>query len=915
MPHARWARLEDLFAQAVERSGSARAEYLRDACGDDTELLIELETLLRAHDESGPMDAGPVPRPVEAMTLPRASLDPGTCLGAWRISELLGRGGTGEVYAAARIDESFAQRAALKLLRADAVGQLARFHAERRILAKLEHAGIARLLDGGVAPDGRPYTVIEFVQGVSLHAYCMAQKSSLRERLDLFLQVCDAVAFAHRNLVIHRDLKSANTLVDAHGTVKLLDFGIAKLLDANAADLDADMTLAPFTPDYAAPEQLSGQQITTATDIYSLGVLLFELLTDARPLQIAGQRSLLALQLAHERAPTVPSQIAQANAAAPIQARALRGDLDAIIAKCLRKEPAHRYATVNELAVDLHRHLRHQPVQARSGARSYMLGRFVRRHWLALGATAILIVTLGGAALYAQQARQRTELALQRADAVRGFLIALFQQNDPDSGNSRSLSARDLVDIGAGWIATGFNDDSDTRIELLGVSGKLYQSLGEVQKSGDFFAQRLALAEQVYPATDPRLIEAQLDRADQALADEQFGLAEALLEKALSSTQAATFALFGFKATPKPEMLALRMNALLALGRLESARSNQAGAISWADRAIALGLSQHAISARESSRAYADRGGYIFKSGRIADAEAPLRAALARLESLSETAKIDATDQADLRARLDVRERLGMVLTSLGRFDEALPLLRANVASIRALLGDKHPALADAVHQLASALRQSGDYKAALPTFEEAYRLYEQNYGASHSYVATALTGLGQTLIALGLHAQAIAALTRAHQIYLESLGASHLYTAIAEVAVAEAKLKAGQLTEAEAGFRAALNTFSGIADGQHIYAEAARLGLGKTLVQTRQYAKAESALRQAHTRLLAEFGATDRRAMDAALTLVECLSKMGRLPAARALLDDLERAASGSKSKPELRARVLAARLQLDGQ
>ncbi len=193
--------------------------------------------------------------------------------------------------------------------------------------------------------------------------------------------------------------------------------------------------------------------------------------------------------------------------------------------------------------------------------------------------------------------------------------------------------------------------------------------------------------------------------------------------------------------------------------------------------------------------------------------------------------------------------------------------------------------------------------------------MYEQNYGASHSYVATALTGLGQTLIALGLHAQAIAALTRAHQIYLESLGASHLYTAIAEVAVAEAKLKAGQLTEAEAGFRAALKTFSGIADGQHIYAEAARLGLGKTLVQTRQYAKAESALRQAHTRLLAEFGATDRRAMDAALTLVECLSKMGRLPAARALLDDLERAASGSKSKPELLARVLAARLQLDGQ
>ena len=228
----RWTRLEQLFADALALPIAARSAFLQRSCGDDSELRGEIQELLRAHAAPGVLDNAP--NAADAVA-PLPSLAAGACLGHWRIEKLIGRGGMGEVYLTTRADAAFEQRAALKLLRYEAAGEMQRFHAERRILAKLEHPGIARLLDGGMATDGRPYTVMEYVEGQSLTDYCCERRSSLPERLALFTQVCDAVAFAHRNLVIHRDLKPDNIVVNAQGEIKLLDFGIAKLLDAAAA--------------------------------------------------------------------------------------------------------------------------------------------------------------------------------------------------------------------------------------------------------------------------------------------------------------------------------------------------------------------------------------------------------------------------------------------------------------------------------------------------------------------------------------------------------------------------------------------------------------------------------------------------------------------------------------------------------
>lgn len=872
MNKERWQQIDQVFADALDQPVGLRKTFLDVACGADLDLRTEIDELLRAHETRGVLDGSSAPG---ASSPPIASLSPGTQVGHWRIDKLIGRGGMGEVYLAHRADAAFEQHAALKLLRYEAVGQLDRFHVERQILARLEHPGIARLLDGGTTADGRPYTVMEYVEGCSLTAYCDEQSLSLRERLALFGLVCDAVAFAHRSLVVHRDLKPDNILVDTSGAVKLLDFGIAKLIDVAASPCDDDHTVAPFTPDYAAPEQVNGQAVTTATDIYALGVLLFELLTGERPVHARGLPSNQALHLMLDRAAPVPSKVVSRNGNTYSPARLVRGDLDAIVAKCLRKEPGHRYETVIGLKLDIERHLRNQPVQARTGARTYVARRFFRRHWLVTTGVVALMVCMAAAAIYAEVARRHTELALRRADAVRNFVIDLFQQNDPEAANSRTMSARELVDIGVRRIEAGFRDDAQTRIELLGVSGNLYRSLGEFSRANDLLKRRLDQATLAFASDDPRRIEAQLDMATVEISAQRYDVAESLLTSALGNTTEL-----------QDDFLVLRLRILRELGMLEGERDHNDLAIRWVDQAIALRKRLPNTTNVELAELLSDRAEYVFHSGRIADAEQPLRAAMAQL---------DPWNVDDSRTLVSVRADLGTVLTSLGRFDEAIPLLRENADFTRRFFGDHHPDLAPALHHLASALRQSGDEEAAIPLFRESLALYEDNFGENHNYVAVALTGLGQSLAAAGRHEEAIAALVRAQAIYAKTLGPLHTHTVTATIALANARYSAGDTEGAERGFRAALAAFEKIGDGTHIYAEAARLGLGKTLSDRGRFPEAVQALSQAKGRFEKEFGADDRRTIEAAAVLVHCLIAQGKLHEARALYDASQQALDAS--------------------
>ena len=443
-------------------------------------MRAEVESFLRAAASVGDFLSQPA-RPVTDDA--DAGLTLGSVLNGWRIAARIGRGGMGEVYEATRAQGDFDQRVAIKVLQHSARGELERFQVERRILARLEHPSIARLLDGGTTPDGRPYMVMEYVEGLPITEYCACIGASLTDRLRLFVQVCEAVAYAHSTLIVHRDLKASNILVTAQGHVKLLDFGIAKLLDSAA---DAAVTRAPLTPACAAPEQLLGQPITTATDTYALGVLLFELMTGAHPWVKSGSPIAQAVRAVVNK----PAPVASSAAETPAAARALRGDLDAIIAKALRDEPNRRYVTADSFKADIERYLDGDPVEAREGARLYRLGRALKRHRGLVAAVLLVLVSLaaglGTATFQARRAGIERDIARRdagREEAVRDGLTRMFRAAISDEGGQKA-TAKNMIDQSAQRVLSEYRDRPRLAGPLVLTLADLYGALEDVEGAG-----------------------------------------------------------------------------------------------------------------------------------------------------------------------------------------------------------------------------------------------------------------------------------------------------------------------------------------------------------------------------------------------------------------------------------------------
>jgi hypothetical protein len=495
---AQWARIEAALDEILALPEAQWPQACARIAGDDAQLLAEINSLLAC---AGGVDTI-LDRPLttEKLVVPKLTgLAAGTRVGAYRVIELIGHGGMGEVYRAERADGQYQQQVALKLIRSELADRPERFQAERQILAQLDHPGIARLLDGGVFNDCLPYMAIELVKGLPITEWCRKHGSDLVARLHLFIAVCDAVSHAHSSLVVHRDIKPGNVLVTEEGNVKLLDFGVAKLLSATPSDATRN---APMTPAYSAPEQLTGGTITTATDVYALGILLFELLCGELPWKSGGMPFGVAVRkILGETVPT-PSRSALESRDPPVPANLLRGDLDAILAKALRKEPEHRYATVNALREDVARVLRHEPVTAREGARLYVIGRFVRRQRvLVASAAAVAIAIVAGVAGVAWQARealqqaQRAELESQKATAVKDFLLDIFKQSSvqsPGGVEARKVTAEQLLEVGATRIKQQLRNQPEAREELMDTLAELNDDLGITDRSAELAADNLA---------------------------------------------------------------------------------------------------------------------------------------------------------------------------------------------------------------------------------------------------------------------------------------------------------------------------------------------------------------------------------------------------------------------------------------
>ncbi|WP_145753246.1 protein kinase domain-containing protein [Nitrospirillum amazonense] len=515
-----WARVDAALDELMDLPAQARPEAIIRLAAGDPQLQRELETLAAELDR----DDTWLDRPAAELVMeadqarPVGGLAPGQRVGAYRIVAMIGRGGMGEVYRAERADGHFQQQVALKLIRHDAIDHIERFQAEREILAQLEHPGITRIYDGGLL-DGQPYMVMELVTGQPITDWCRDHHLGLDDRLKLFLTVCDAVAYAHRTLIVHRDLKPSNILVTPEGQVKLLDFGIAKRIAATA---DAATLQLPLTPSYAAPEQLTGSTISTATDAYALGMLLFELLVGVRPWALDEMPLAVAVRtVLQETAPVLHEVIPPPGIVPPVPAKALAGDLSAIVAKALRKEPTHRYETVEALARDITRMREGHPVSARDGSRFYVVDRFVRRHRWPIAAAAVVLLTLvgglGGVTWQYLRAQEETVLAQKaatRAEAIKSFVVGLFSATDdkfPKDKQRRDVSAETLLTLGLKRVERDFAQDPGLALELYGITSDLYQALDDPEGRADVAEKKADLARKAFGETHPMALEALLD--------------------------------------------------------------------------------------------------------------------------------------------------------------------------------------------------------------------------------------------------------------------------------------------------------------------------------------------------------------------------------------------------------------------
>ncbi len=484
-------KAREIFQAALEKTPEERAAFLRAACADDAALHGEVDSLLASNASAGDfLDAVRFPAlPWDDAAAP-AEAGPLRRIGPYVIVREIGRGGMGSVYLAERSDREYRGQVALKLVKRgmDTEFILNRFRAERQILASLSHPNIARLLDGGTTDDGLPYFVMEFIDGRILTDDCDSRGLGLRERIDLFRTVCAAVQYAHGNLVVHRDIKPSNLMVTADGTVKLLDFGLAKLLDPRKSGESFYQTMAGvgiFTPEYASPEQVQSLPVTTSTDVFSLGVILYELLSGAHPFRRADSKPADIMTAILEAEPLPPSAAASARSDVP-RARALKGDLDTIVLTALRKEPERRYATVEKLSADLSRYLSGLPVSARSDTLVYRAGKFVRRHRLGVAAGLLvalsLVAGLSVALWEARVARKNEALAIERFDDVRKLARkVLFDLHDKIKPLPGSTPAREELVKTALEYLNGLAAQASTDRELLRELATAYVRVGDVQ--------------------------------------------------------------------------------------------------------------------------------------------------------------------------------------------------------------------------------------------------------------------------------------------------------------------------------------------------------------------------------------------------------------------------------------------------
>ena len=823
----RWQEVKAVLENALERTETERTAFLDAACEGDDEMRREVESLLASDAEIGDFIETPIFRIHREEPEPLAE---GQRLGSYRIVREIGRGGMGSVYLAERADEEFEQRVALKVVRRgmDTEEIVRRFRSERQILAHLDHPNIAKLFDGGTTEDGRPFFVMEHVEGLPIDQYCDDRKLPTRERLELFRSVCSAVHFAHQNLVVHRDLKPHNILVTPDGIPKLLDFGIAKLLDPSQEILALTRAdLRPMTPEYASPEQVRGEAITTASDVYALGVLLYVLLTGHSPYRPATRDAQSLAKAICETNPLRPSsavgrvgEVKRSDGTKSeltpesvsrvrdgeerLLRRRLAGDLDNIVLRAMQKDPARRYSSVDQLSNDISRHLQGLPVIARKDTLGYRTAKFVGRHKLGVTVAAAVLLLILSFSITVTVLLERAIQERERAAAVSKFLEDLFSIPDPSKSKGEAITARQMLDRGKEQIDQSLKAQPEVRAELIETMGRVYRKLELYDTARTLLTESLQLRRETSEKDDPRVAQNLHNLANVLRELDDDVAAEPLIREAIE----------------------------IQRKRGETNNSDYAAGLN-------------------------NLGAWVKERGDFAEAEKLYKESIAIKKSLPEI------DPGDIATTLN---NLGRLYETLGNYVSAEPYYMESLAIRRRLAeGAPDPEVSRALNNLASLREDQGKLADAETLYRESLAIRLQLYkDEPNRSLARGYNNLGHVRETRGDAAEAEENYRKALEI--EKVDPED--RAIYQRNLASALLRQEKVTEAESSIREALVIFRAknptwrLADAEGV--------LGSCLTRQRRFQEAEPILVESYRRLSKEEGDGAKQVSEARRRLVD---------------------------------------------
>ena len=849
----RWNEVEPLLDVLLDLPAEQRGEALQQQCADPELRTLVLELLdAEARDDS---DIDRLARDLGT----RHGIE-GSRIGPYRIERALGEGGMGAVFLATRETAEFTQRVALKLLRVGlySAAQQDLFRREQRIHARLEHPHIARVYDSGITEAGVPYFAMEYIDAEAVTGYCDGLGLDIAARLRLFATICEAVAYAHQNLVVHRDLKPSNVLVCKDGSPKLLDFGIAKLLPETSGGAEPTRTgWRVFTPGYAAPEQVAAGTITTATDVYALGVMLCELLTGARP-----NRDAAGALTGSITAGLDPVAAAARAGTRKALVRRLRGDLDAIVRRALQADPARRYPGAAALRDDVLRHLDGRPIRARPDAFVYRSRKFVERHLLAVAAAAVIAAVLIGASVFsarqatlARNEAQRANAEAARANAVKQFLLDLFESSAP--GNAEHVETADaMLDKGLAEARIGLKEQPDVQVDVLRSVGDIQRLRGRYDAARAPLEEAASVAQQAFGAGDPRTLDAvvALSRLDEARGD--LSAAQARLEPAIAAYRARS----GADSVPLA-------HAMQQLGMMLLRQRQVPTAVALESEALAMYRRLLPDASDDINRASVGLGEALSEAGRRDEAIVLFR------EAVDRSRRMYGDTHANVAEGLMY---LAAPVREAGRVGEAEALLREAVEINRKVYVKPNLHASDALYELGKTLRAEGKYADSVAAFREELAIEQTLFPDGHPNIASSFKNIALSLAADGRHGEAEPLLREALALNLKLRGEQHPYIAQTRASLARSLVAQGKLDEAAALIDQALAADRG-RYGESNAALAPDLVAAAELALARKDAAAALDAAQRATTMLAALPPAHSGVLEAQLLAADALLALGR--------------------------------------